>query len=140
MRVIHLGADVINRIVFAAKEGGLEKLNHALIHETINPILEKMFSDAGVDRDEVIAFVAAGNTTMSHLLLGVFPDFLRKEPYVPGFLRAPFVKASELEIDTNPETFLYIVPSVSSYVGGDITAGILPSGIWLSDAKKVMSC
>ncbi len=135
---IKFGADVINRIVFAAKEGGLEKLNHALIHETINPILEKMFSDAGVDRDEVIAFVAAGNTTMSHLLLGVFPDFLRKEPYVPGFLKAPFVKASELEIAINSETFLYIVPSVSSYVGGDITAGILASGIWLSESDVLL--
>lgn len=135
---IKFGADVINRIVFAAKEGGLEKLNHALIHETINPILEKMFSDAGVDRDEVIAFVAAGNTTMSHLLLGVFPDFLRREPYVPGFLRAPFVKASELEIAINSETFLYIVPSVSSYVGGDITAGILASGIWLSESDVLL--
>ncbi len=135
---IKYGADVINRIVFAAKEGGLEKMNHALIHETINPILEKMFGDAGVDRDEVIAFVAAGNTTMSHLLLGIFPDFLRKEPYVPGFLKAPFVKASELEIAINPETFLYIVPSVSSYVGGDITAGILASGIWLSESDVLL--
>ncbi len=129
---IKYGADVINRMIFAAKGDGLEKLNHAIIHETINPILEKMFADAGVDSNEVISFVAAGNTTMSHLLLGVYPDFLRREPYVPGFLRAPFVKASELEIAINPETFLYIVPSVSSYVGGDITAGILASGIWAS--------
>ena len=135
---IKFGADVINRIVFAAKDGGLEKLNHAIIHETINPILDKMFKDAGVDRDEVIAFVAAGNTTMSHLLLGVYPDYLRKEPYVPSFLRAPFVKASELQIDINPETFLYIVPSVSSYVGGDITAGILASGIWLSEEDVLL--
>jgi len=130
---IRYGADVINRIIHAAKGDGLEKLNCALIHETINPLLEKMCGDAKVGRDEVIAFVAAGNTTMSHMLLGVYPDYLRKEPYVPGFLRAPFVKASELEIEINPETFLYIVPSVSSYVGGDITAGILASGIWSTD-------
>jgi len=135
---IKYGADVINRIVFAAKEGGLAKLNHALVHETINPILEKMFADAGIDQEEVIAFVAAGNTTMSHLLLGVYPDYLRKEPYVPGFLRAPFVKASELEIAINLETFLYIVPSVSSYVGGDITSGILASGIWSSEEEVLL--
>ncbi len=131
---IKYGADVISRIICAAKGDGLEKMNRALICETINPILEKMCADACVDRDEVIAFVAAGNTTMSHLLLGVFPDFLRREPYVPSFLRAPFVKASELEIAINPETFLYIVPSVSSYVGGDITSGILASGIWSSES------
>ena len=131
---IKYGADVINRIVHAAKGDGLEQLNSALIHQTVNPILERMFIEAGVRRDEVVAFVSAGNTTMSHLLLGVFPDFLRKEPYVPGFLRAPFIKASELEIAVNPETFLYVVPSVSSYVGGDITSGILASGIWSSDS------
>lgn len=130
---IRYGADVISRIMYAAKGDGLEKLNHALIHETVNPLLEKMCGDAKVGRDEVIAFVAAGNTTMSHLLLGVYPDYLRREPYIPGFLRAPFVKASELGIAINSETFLYIVPSVSSYVGGDITAGILASGIWSSD-------
>lgn len=129
---IQYGVDVINRIMYATRNGGLEKLNSVVIYDTINPILNKMLNDAGVARDEVIAFVAAGNTTMSHLLLGVYPDYLRREPYVPAFVQAPFIKASELEIAINPETFLYLVPSVSSYVGGDITAGVLSSGIWSS--------
>lgn len=130
---IKYGADVINRIMYSTKKDGLEKLNHAIIHETINPLLSKMYKDSGIDKDEIIAFVAAGNTTMSHLLLGVYPDYLRLEPYIPTFLKAPFIKASELEINVNPETFLYIVPSVASYVGGDITSGVLSSGIWTSD-------
>ncbi|SHJ62421.1 corrinoid activation/regeneration protein AcsV [Tepidibacter formicigenes] len=130
---IKYGADVINRIIYATKKDGLEKLNHAIIHETINPLLKKMCKDSGIDKDEIIAFVCAGNTTMSHLLLGVYPDYLRLEPYIPTFLRAPFIKASELELNINPETFLYIVPSVASYVGGDITAGVLSSGIWSSE-------
>lgn len=50
------------------KDGGLEKLNLAVVHYTINPILKKMLLEADVARDEVIAFVDAGNTTMSHLL------------------------------------------------------------------------
>ncbi|SHJ09614.1 Uncharacterized 2Fe-2 and 4Fe-4S clusters-containing protein, contains DUF4445 domain [Geosporobacter subterraneus DSM 17957] len=127
------GADVINRIIYATKKGGLEKLTHAIVHETINPLLGKMYTEAGVHRDEVIAFVAAGNTTMCHLLLGVYPDHLRREPYIPAFIRAPFIKTSELELEANPETFIYIVPSVASYVGGDITAGVLSSGIWASE-------
>lgn len=135
---IKYGADVINRIIHATKDNGLVELNSALIDGTVNPILVKMFEDAGVHRDEVISFVAAGNTTMSHLLLGVFPDFLRREPYVPSFLKAPFVKASELELSINPETFLYIVPSVASYVGGDITAGVLASGIWAEEEEILL--
>ena len=135
---IAYGNDVINRIIYAAKDDGLEILNRLLIDETINPLLQKMCYDSGVDKDEIVAFVAAGNTTMSHLFLGIYPDYLRREPYVPGFLRAPFVKASELEIDINPETFLYVVPSVSSYVGGDIAAGILASGIWASEEEVLL--
>lgn len=129
---IRYGADVISRAIAAEKENGLNQLHHAIIRETINPIIEKMFEDAAVTKDEVTAFVAAGNTIMSHLFLGVFPGFLRREPYVPGFVRAPFIKASELEIAINPETFIYLVPSVSSYIGGDIASGILASGIWSS--------
>ena len=127
------GADVINRIIYATKKGGMERLTHAIVHETINPLLTKMYGEAGVDKDEVIAFVAAGNTTMCHLLLGVYPDHLRREPYIPAFIRAPFIKTSELELEANSETFIYIVPSVASYVGGDITAGVLSSGIWISE-------
>lgn len=132
------GADVIHRIIYATKNNGLEKLTHAIIHETINPLLKKMYQDAGVDKNEVTAFVAAGNTTMSHLLLGIYPDYLRREPYIPTFSGAPFIKASELELEANPETFLYILPSIASYVGGDITAGVLASGIWASEENILL--
>lgn len=71
-----------------------------------------MLSDSDVARDEVITIVAAGNTTMSHLLLGVYPDYLRREPYVSAFVQSHFVKASGLGVAFNPETFLYLVPSV----------------------------
>ncbi|SNT00046.1 Uncharacterized 2Fe-2 and 4Fe-4S clusters-containing protein, contains DUF4445 domain [Anaerovirgula multivorans] len=131
------GGDVIHRIMYSTKKNGLEKLTYAVIHETINPLLRKMYSDAGIDKNEVTAFVAAGNTTMCHLLLGVYPDNLRLEPYIPAFSRAPFIKASELELEANPETFLYILPSIASYVGGDITAGVLASGIWTSEENVI---
>jgi uncharacterized 2Fe-2S/4Fe-4S cluster protein (DUF4445 family) len=127
------GADVINRIIYSTKGSGLEELNHAVIQETINPLLSKMYMDSGISRDQVVSFVAAGNTTMSHLFLGVYPNFLRMEPYIPAFVKTPFIKASELDIEVNPETFIYLVPSVASYVGGDISSGVLSSGIWNSE-------
>lgn len=130
---IKYGADVINRIIYSTKRNGLEELNRAIIEETINPLLKKMYKDTGVEKEEVVSFVAAGNTTMSHLFLGVYPDYLRMEPYIPAFVRAPFIKASEIGVQVNPETFIYLAPSVSSYVGGDITAGVLSSGIWNLD-------
>lgn len=132
------GGDIIHRIIYSSKYDGLEKLNDAIIHETINPLLKKMYWDAGVDKDEVTAFVVAGNTTMCHLLLGIYANNLRLEPYIPVFTKAPFIKASELELEVNPETFLYILPSISSYVGGDITAGVLASGIWASEENVIL--
>lgn len=130
---LRYGADVINRIMYSTKQDGLEKLYDAVIKETINPLLRKMYETSKVDKDEVVSIVVAGNTTMSHLFLGVYPNFLRMEPYIPAFVKAPFIKASELDILVNPETFIYLVPSVSSYVGGDITAGVLATGMWSSD-------
>lgn len=127
---IKYGADVINRIMYSTKKNGLHELNHAVIQETINPILNKMCGDSGIDRDEIVSLIIAGNTTMSHLFLGVYPDFLRMEPYIPAFVKPPFIKASELGVEVNPETFVYLAPCVASYVGGDITAGVLSSGMW----------
>ena len=131
------GADVINRIIFSTKKEGLKKLNEAIIKDTINPLLQKMYKEAEVGYEEVIAFVASGNTTMAHLFLGVYPDFLRIEPYIPAFLRAPFIQAGQLGLEVNPETFIYIAPNVSSYVGGDITAGVLASYIW-ADSQNTL--
>jgi len=130
---LRYGADVINRIMFSTKEDGLKKLNDAIIKETINPLLTKMYEVSGIHKDEVVSIVVAGNTTMSHLFLGVYPNFLRMEPYIPAFVKAPFIKASELELEVNPETFIYVAPCVASYVGGDITAGVLANGMWSSD-------
>ncbi|MCI1946182.1 corrinoid activation/regeneration protein AcsV [Clostridium luticellarii] len=127
------GADVINRIMYSTRGNGLEKLNHAIIQETINPLLNRIYADSKIESDEVVSFVAAGNTTMSHLFLGVYANFIRQEPYIPAFVKIPLIKASELDIKVNPETPVYLVPSVASYVGGDISAGVLSSGMWHSD-------
>ncbi|AWI07076.1 corrinoid activation/regeneration protein AcsV [Clostridium drakei] len=127
---IKYGADVINRIMYSTKKNGLHELNHAVIQETINPILREMCEDSGIHRDEIVSLIVAGNTTMSHLFLGIYPDFLRMEPYIPAFVKPPFIKASELGVEVNPETFVYLAPCVASYVGGDITAGVLSSGMW----------
>ena len=130
---IRYGADVINRIIYSTKKDGLDILNKSIIDETINPLLENIYEKTNINKDEIVAFVASGNTTMSHLFLGVYPDYLRREPYIPAFLKSSIVKASELGINVNPDTFIYLSPSVASYVGGDITAGVLASGIWASE-------
>lgn len=130
---IKYGADVINRIVFSTKKNGLDELHKAIIHETINPLLHSIYEKNNINRDDVISVVASGNTTMASLFLGIYPDYLRREPYIPPFLKSPKIMGENVELDVNPSAYVYLAPNVASYVGGDITAGVLSAGIWASE-------
>lgn len=130
---IKYGADVINRIIYSTKKNGLETLRKTIIDETINPLLKNIYSKLNIDKDNVVQVVVSGNTTMSSLFLGVYPDFLRQEPYIPPFTKALNLKSKEVGININKNADVYLAPSVASYVGGDITSGVLASGMWTSD-------
>ena len=67
---------------------------------------------------------------MNHLLVGVNADPIRMEPYIPAFFETNSVFAVDLGIEVSSSTRVRIAPNVGSYVGGDITAGTLASGIW----------
>jgi uncharacterized 2Fe-2S/4Fe-4S cluster protein (DUF4445 family) len=122
------GADVITRIMYAQKEEGLEKL-HAAVMESINGIIHGLAARQGIDLNDVTAVLCAGNTTMIHLLLRIDPSSIRKEPYVPAANVIPVVRAHEAGITANPHALLYCVPGIASYVGGDVTAGVLSCGL-----------
>jgi uncharacterized 2Fe-2S/4Fe-4S cluster protein (DUF4445 family) len=130
---IKYGGDVINRIIYSAKKDGLETLRKSIVDETINTLLEKMYSKNKINKDNVVSFIVAGNTTMSSLFLGVYTDFLRQEPYIPPFVKSPNLRGKDVGLKINLNGYVYLAPSVASYVGGDITAGILSSGIWTSE-------
>ena len=119
------GPDVITRIIHCEQhEGGLQKLNR-LVVEDINRMLDRLLEESGVEREDVWAVVASGNTTMVHFLLGMYPSYIRREPYVGASYRPPPVEPKDLGIDINPGGQVFVLPCVSSYVGADITAGVL---------------
>jgi uncharacterized 2Fe-2S/4Fe-4S cluster protein (DUF4445 family) len=129
---ISYGEDVITRIVYAEKPGGLGKIN-AVVIQTINKILNKIVKKSGVDPEDIATITLAGNTTMTQLLLRVNPRFIRRSPYVPAATLYPPMKASELGMDLNPAVRALVYPAVSSYVGGDIVAGVMGSGIYRTE-------
>ncbi|MBF0211021.1 MAG: DUF4445 domain-containing protein [Desulfamplus sp.] len=129
---ISYGEDVISRIIFAEKEGGLETLQKKVV-ETINHVLEKIVKKAGIRKDEVVTITLAGNSTMTQLLLAINPRYIRRAPYVPASILYPPFKASEIGIDLGSHTIALLYPGVSSYVGGDIVAGVMGSGLYKSD-------
>ncbi|MCX5712215.1 MAG: ASKHA domain-containing protein, partial [Candidatus Omnitrophica bacterium] len=122
------GADVISRIIYAQEPEGLEKLNHVVI-ESLNQIIQELAKEHKIDPNNITCCLCAGNTTMIHLLLRIDPTFIRREPYVPTANFLPVLRASEINIRINPHGLLYCVPGVSSYVGGDVTAGVLSSAL-----------
>ncbi len=123
------GEDVISRMIYACDRAkGLGSLNQAVI-DNINDLIQRLVGTEGISLDDVTAVLVAGNTTMTHLLLGLEPCFIRLEPYIPTVGVFPVLKASSVGIQINPNGLLACMPGVSSYVGGDITAGVLASGI-----------
>lgn len=130
---IKYGADVINRIVFAIRKNNLDLMTKAIVEETLNPLIQSIYDKTGIDKDNVIRVVLSGNTTMSTLFLGIYPDYLRLEPYIPPYLKSPNLMGKNVGLNVNGSALVYLSPNVASYVGGDITAGVLSSGIWSSE-------
>ena len=126
---ISYGEDVITRIVYSQKPGGLKKLQEVVV-ESINNIIEELLTTSGVDVSLVSHLVIAGNTTMTQLFLGLDPKYLRLAPYVPTANLIPPMRAVHLGIKLGDHVHVYIFPCVASYVGGDIVAGVLGSGIF----------
>ena len=127
---IRYGADVINRIVEQTRPGGIEKLQNAIVKETLLPLLNLMVSQAQIEHSQIVRLTIAGNSTMNHLLIGASADSLRMDPYIPTFFRTDPLRASELGLPVNPMADIIIAPNIGSYVGGDITAGTMASMIW----------
>jgi uncharacterized 2Fe-2S/4Fe-4S cluster protein (DUF4445 family) len=121
---VRRGADVISRIDYARTAERLEELR-GLVLETINTLIEQMLEANSLEPHDVRAAYLAGNTTMTHLLLGLPPRYIREAPYVPTVNSVPEFRAHEVGLNIHPEALVLCSPGVGSYVGGDITSGLL---------------
>ena len=129
---ISYGEDVITRMMYAEKPGGLERLQEVVV-ESINKVIRKILRRSKLAVDEINNITLAGNTTMTQLLLKVPPGFIRRSPYVPSSTLYPPVKAADLGLELGDHVDALVFPAVSSYVGGDIVAGVMGSGIYRTD-------
>jgi uncharacterized 2Fe-2S/4Fe-4S cluster protein (DUF4445 family) len=128
------GEDVISRIVYSGKEGGSEDLRHRVV-DTINTLAQsacrrQISGDRQIARPkDIIKAVIAGNSTMMHLLLGIPAASIRLAPFVPAVNEVPPLTARDIGLDFHSDALIDCLPGVSSYVGADITAGVLSSGM-----------
>ena len=134
---IRYGADVINRIIESGRPGGKKKLQDAIIKETLTPIIANLCRTSGINARSILQLSIGANTTMNHLLLGVDAEPVRMEPYIPSFFSWEGLTAGDLKLPANPLAPIRIAPNIGSYVGGDITAGTLASGIWAMDEMSL---
>ncbi len=126
---ISFGEDVISRIVYAAKGDGATRLRER-VAGNINRLLELLEEDEPGCRERIALVTVAGNTTMGHLFTGLDPKSIRLAPYVPAAADWPVMRAADLGLKLKSSVPLLMFPSVSSYVGGDIVAGVLASEMY----------
>lgn len=125
---IKFGDDVITRIVYATEQNELAAIQDTVISD-INMMISLIAQKHKINMDTVDSIVIAGNPTMTHLFFGLNPAAIREEPYILTANSFPLSFAGELGINVRPDTPLYSLPSVASYVGGDIVSGVLASGL-----------
>jgi len=123
------GEDVISRIIYASKHrGGLEELQ-GLVVETFNRLLDEAAEERGIRTDEIYKAVVAGNSTMLHLFAGIPPETIRLMPFITVVNQLPPFAAREIGLDINPAAAVDCLPGIASYVGADITSGVISSGM-----------
>lgn len=126
------GEDVISRIIYASKNGGANEMRE-LVLDTIDQLLIKACKRLNARPAEVIKATISGNSTMMHLLLGIPAASIRLSPFITAVNHFPPMTAREIGLHINPEAAVDCLPGVASYVGADITAGVLSSGLDESD-------
>ena len=129
---IAYGEDVISRIAYTQKENGLKKMKD-LVVSTINGIIKQLLKQHKVREETITQITVAGNTTMTHLFLEIEPRYIREAPYTPPMNFFPVIRARELGLDLAEHVQVYLFPSIASYVGGDVVAGVMGSGMSRQD-------
>ena len=130
------GREVTARIM-AAEKRGIKRLQEPLI-EDINRLISTLATRNHVALKYITAVVCAGNTTMMHFLLGLPADHIRRRPYIAASVEPPPLRAAEVGVKINPRGLLFSVPGISSWVGGDVTAGILATGLHEEDEMAML--
>ncbi len=123
------GADVITRISAAMMDPEALPRLRGLAQDTLAELVAEVLDEGGVSAEEVYEVALAGNATMTALVLGIDPEPLGVAPFVMTSAAPPVVPASELGLSLHPGARAYLFPALGAYVGGDIVAGMLASGM-----------
>jgi len=131
------GADVISRISHGMNgPDAIAELQAAVVN-TMNTILDELYRETGVTPQQTYEAVVVGNVTMLHLLLGVDPTPLSMSPFTPAFMDQLTVESREIGLRIHPHGYVQTLPALGAYVGADIVAGVLATGVVREDRLRV---
>ena len=131
------GADVISRISHGMQ--GIEaraELRNAIL-DTMNGVLAGLYESAGVTRERVYETVIVGNATMMHLLLGIDATPISMMPFIPTVREAMYLRAADVGLQIHPAGFVQTLPVIGAYVGADIIAGVVATGLAREEKLRV---
>jgi uncharacterized 2Fe-2S/4Fe-4S cluster protein (DUF4445 family) len=132
------GADILTRLQHVGQnKEGLERLHLLLLHN-LNNLIKRLMHTVGLKPSDVFIAVAAGNTAMQHFLMGVDPTGIAHLPFLPVINDGFITRAINVGLALHTEAVLYIMPSKSGYIGGDMLSVILASQVTEQDEKVVL--
>lgn len=131
------GYDIISRINYANNQSSLDKLQKSIISD-LEIMIESLLNKHNLNPDNLIQGMIAGNTVMGHLLIGADVENFGKAPFTPMFLDDITFTAKEIGFKSLNFTIFTLVNNISSFVGGDLVAGIIDTELDDSDKYKLL--
>jgi uncharacterized 2Fe-2S/4Fe-4S cluster protein (DUF4445 family) len=123
------GADVITRISATMLDAEALGRLQGLARETLQELAEEVCAQGGIDPGSVYEIALAGNATMTQLALGIDPEPVGVAPFIMATRSYPDLPAAELGLALHPRARATIMPALGAYVGGDVVAGLLATGM-----------
>lgn len=130
--------DVASRISYASTAERLAEMKSLVVEGTINPLIKSLCAETGAKPEEILRLAASGNTVMTHLFLGLSPESIGKLPFQPVTNVYANCLGKDLGLLMNPNGVVEMAPSISGYVGGDLTSDIHVAGLRFAKGLSVL--
>lgn len=135
---ISFGEDYIRRIIYGEQNNAFDVLQNRIVHD-VNDLIMTLAVRQKVDLQDIGACICAGNTAMVHFLLNLDSTGIRREPFAASAGFVPAIRAAEAGVQINKRGLLYCLPGVAAYVGSDIVAGVLATGMHTSEGISLLA-
>lgn len=135
---IRFGEDLMSRVSYVMMNpDGREAMTNA-VRDAINGLVDKVATEGGIDREDILDAVFVGNPVMHHLFLGIDPTELGGAPFALAASGAQHLKAEDIGIRLNKGARVYMLPCIAGHVGADAAGATLTEGPHRQDEQMLL--